>query len=186
VAPAVQKRGGLAIYLGSYEDLDASVARDRTAGRRSAGHRPDGGEKPPEHLARIAHQSRSGVVLVLDHLEQALTGDKAGAQALAALLSARRRGGAGGCAWCWRSTPRRPRAWRRWATRRVWGARARIDDPRSDRAEQAAQILERTALQCGTFSRRVCPTPSRRSVRRRSGLPLGICSGGARESSSCG
>ena len=70
---ALQKRGGLAIYLGAYDDLDAEILRatGRLGVDLPAGA-PDAPDRPVEQLARLAHQSRGGVVLILDQLEQVL------------------------------------------------------------------------------------------------------------------
>jgi hypothetical protein len=153
LVPAIQKRGGMAIYLGAYDDLDAEVLRATARlGVEPPAVSPDGGEKAADHLARIAHQSRGGIVLILDHLEQALTGDKAGADAIAALI--KRVVEAGG-------------ARLRLVLAIDAAASARLA-PLADAAglgttapasmilepigqDQAAQILERTALQSGTF-----------------------------------
>jgi HEAT repeat protein len=86
--PAVQKKGGLAIYLGAYEDLDGEVLR--ATGRLGVdppAQVQDVVERAPEYLARLAHQSRGGTVLILDHLEQVLTGDDAVAATLVALVA---------------------------------------------------------------------------------------------------
>ena len=71
--PAIQKRGGLAIYLADYHDLDAEILRatGRLGVDLPAGA-PDAPDRPVEQLARLAHQSRAGVVLVLDQLEDVL------------------------------------------------------------------------------------------------------------------
>ncbi len=76
--PALQKKGGLAIYLGAYDDLDAEVLRAtaRLGVDLPSTQAQDAAEKPAEQLARLAHQSRGGTVLVLDHLEQVLTPER--------------------------------------------------------------------------------------------------------------
>jgi HEAT repeat protein len=69
--PAIQKKGGVGIYVGAYGDLDAEVVR---AVSRLGADPPAAGQDASEHLARALHQARGGAVLVLDHLEEALRG----------------------------------------------------------------------------------------------------------------
>jgi HEAT repeat protein len=149
--PALQKRGSLAIYLGGYDDLDAEVLR--ATGRLGVdppATNPDGAEKPSDYLARLAHQARGGAVLVLDHLEQALTGRAA--TAVTALIARVVEGGGARLRLVWavddvavaRLAPLRDAAGLG-AT-----APAAMILERLTQA-QAAQILERTALQSGTF-----------------------------------
>ncbi len=101
--PAIQKRGGLAIYLGAYDDLDAEILR--ATGRLGVdlpSAAPDAPDRPVEQLARLAHQSRGGVVLVLDQLEETLVAGGPAAGGRRAARARRRRGrrapaaGAGG------------------------------------------------------------------------------------------
>jgi HEAT repeat protein/DNA-binding MarR family transcriptional regulator len=153
LVPAIQKRGGLAVYLGSCADLDAEVLR--ATGRLSgdlAAPVHDAPEKPGDHLARIAHQSRGGTVLLLDHVEQVLTGDDATAAAVASLIA--RVAEAGGArlrlvlaidAAVSARVPRLREAAGLGAAATAWMVLERLTQA------QASDILERSALQSGTF-----------------------------------
>ena len=151
--PAVQKKGGLAIYLGAYDDLDGEVLR--ATGRLGVdppAQLQDAVEPAPEYLARLAHQSRGGTVLILDHLEQVLTGDDVAAAALVALVA--RVVEAGGSRLRLVLSIDAPAAARLSqlrdaaafaATPPSWMILERLTESR------AAEILERTALQSGVF-----------------------------------
>jgi HEAT repeat protein len=152
--PAVQKRGGLAIYLGAYHDLDAEILR--ATGRLGVdlpSAAPDAPDGPVEQLARLAHQSRGGVVLVLDHLEETLNADGPAAAVVALLARVVEAGGARlrlVLAVDAAAAPRLPQlrdAAGSGATgpALTWMSLERLS------GERATEILERTALQSGTF-----------------------------------
>jgi HEAT repeat protein len=69
LATALAKRGIPVLYLPGPDDLDAEVLR---AASRAGGSPPSPGEPTADYVARLARESRSGMVIVLDHLEDAL------------------------------------------------------------------------------------------------------------------
>jgi len=150
--PAIQKRGGLAIYLADYHDLDAEILR--ATGRLGVDlptGAPDAPDRPVEQLARLAHQSRAGVVLVLDQLEDVLAA--AGPASEVATLIARvvESGGARlrlVLAADAAAAPRLPQL--RDATGGAGAAMTWMSLERLS-SEQTTEVLERTALQSGTF-----------------------------------
>ncbi|MEP6654113.1 MAG: HEAT repeat domain-containing protein [Myxococcales bacterium] len=81
LAPALRKRGIPVLYLASPDDLDEQALR---AGHASAGSAPATGESSADYVARLARESRAGMVMVLDHLEHALS-DQAGPGAASAV-----------------------------------------------------------------------------------------------------
>jgi hypothetical protein len=93
IIPAVQQRGGLGIYIGCYDDLEGEALRATSRlGVDPPALGPEAPERAADYLARLAHESREGTVLVLDHLEQVLGGgqsdeDGAALTAVAALAA---------------------------------------------------------------------------------------------------
>src|SRR5216684_3529692 len=83
--PALQKRGVVALYLGSYDDIDAEILQ---AASRAGVDPPTPNQEVADYLARIARESRAGTVLILDHLEDVL-GDELGGAADLGLMIAR-------------------------------------------------------------------------------------------------
>jgi len=155
LVPAIQKRGGLAIYLGAYDDLDAEILRatGRLGVDLPAGA-PDAPDRPVEQLARLAHQSRGGVVLVLDQLEQVLSAGGPSAEVATLLTRVVEAGGARlrvVLAADASAAPRLPQlreaagAGASVGTTLTWMSLERLS------VEQTTEILERTALQSGTF-----------------------------------
>lgn len=150
--PAVQKRGGLAIYLCDYHDLDAEILRatGRLGVDLPAGA-PDAADRPAEQLARLAHQSRGGMVLVLDQLEDVLGADGPASEVATLITRVTEPGGArlrlvlaADAGVAPRLSQLRDATGGAGATM-TWMSLERLS------TEQTTEVLERTALQSGTF-----------------------------------
>lgn len=149
--PALGKRGIPVLVLPEPEDLDAEVLR---AAARTGGSPPAPGEATPDYVARLARESPTGMVIVLDHLEQVLS-DRAPPRAAAALgaMIARVVEGAAGRvhlvlvidrdAFARLDALGLPPAYR--PPPGSWHAVERLDEA------AVAEILERTAVHSGTF-----------------------------------
>ena len=79
--PTLTERGVACVYLGSYANFDQDLWQ---ALGRVRGEPPTPGESAPDYLVSVARSSPAGTLLVLDHLEELLDGD-ADEAAIAAL-----------------------------------------------------------------------------------------------------
>lgn len=84
--PALGQRGVACVYLGSYANFDQDLWQ---ALGRVRGEPPTPGESAPDYLTSVARSSPGGTLLVLDHLEELLgsDADEAAIAALAGLAS---------------------------------------------------------------------------------------------------
>ena len=111
LTPALARRGVAAVTLGSYRDLDRELVRETS---RLGIARPVPGQDPADYLGGVAREAKGGLVLILDHLEEAL--GPARRRRVRRHRALRRRSStkaARSCGWCCRSTRRRSRASRR-------------------------------------------------------------------------
>jgi HEAT repeat protein len=84
LAPALARRGAQVVTVGGYEDLDGEILR---AASRLGVTPPIPNQTSGDYLARIARDSQNGLVLVFDHLEEALSDEVGRGADLGALLA---------------------------------------------------------------------------------------------------
>ncbi|HEY2728486.1 MAG TPA: HEAT repeat domain-containing protein [Polyangia bacterium] len=84
VAPALGRRGAQVVAVGAYEDLDGEILR---AASRLGVTPPIPNQSSADYLARIARDSQNGLVLIFDHLEEALSDEVGRGADLGALLA---------------------------------------------------------------------------------------------------
>src|SRR5882672_1968317 len=70
LAPALGRKGSQVITVGAYEDLDGEILRSAS---RLGVTPPIPNQSSGDYLARIARDSQNGLVLIFDHLEDALS-----------------------------------------------------------------------------------------------------------------
>jgi HEAT repeat protein len=148
LTPALGRRGVAAVTLGSYRDLDRELVRETS---RLGIAPPVPGQDPADYLGGVARESKGGLVLILDHLEEAL-GPRAdeGSDVIALASQVVEEGGPllrlvlsiDEAAFARLETMRM-------ALRSKIGARASTTLPRLPEA-RVADILERSAVQSGT------------------------------------
>ncbi len=83
LSPALARLGVQVVTVGAYDDLDGEVVR---AASRLGVTPPIPNQSSADYLARIARDSPHGLVLVFDHLEEALSDEVGRAADLGALL----------------------------------------------------------------------------------------------------
>ncbi|HVZ71993.1 MAG TPA: HEAT repeat domain-containing protein [Polyangia bacterium] len=83
LVPALSRLGVQVVAVGAYEDLDGEIVR---AASRLGVTPPIPNQSSADYLARIARDSPHGLVLVFDHLEEALADEVARGADLGALL----------------------------------------------------------------------------------------------------
>jgi HEAT repeat protein len=83
LAPALARLGIQVVTVGAYEDLDGEIVR---AASRLGVTPPIPNQSSADYLARIARDSPHGLVLVFDHLEEALSDEVGRGADLGALL----------------------------------------------------------------------------------------------------
>ncbi len=148
LTPALARRGVAAVTLGSYRDLDRELVRETS---RLGIAPPVPGQDPADYLGGVAREAKGGLVLILDHLEEAL-GPRAdeGSDVIALASQVVEEGGPllrlvlsiDEAAFARLETMRM-------ALRSKIGARASTTLPRLPEA-RVADILERSAVQSGT------------------------------------
>jgi len=148
LTPALARRGVVAVTLGSYRDLDRELVRETS---RLGIAPPVPGQDPADYLGGVAREAKGGLVLILDHLEEAL-GPRAdeGSDVIALATQVVEEGGPllrlvlsiDEAAFARLETMRM-------ALRSKIGARASTTLPRLPEA-RVADILERSAVQSGT------------------------------------
>jgi len=148
LTPALARRGVAAVTLGSYRDLDRELVRETS---RLGIAPPVPGQDPADYLGGVAREAKGGLVLILDHLEEAL-GPRAdeGSDVIALCSQVVDEGGPllrlvlsiDEAAFARLETMRM-------ALRSKIGARASTTLPRLPQA-RVADILERSAVQSGT------------------------------------
>ena len=148
LTPALARRGVAAVTLGSYRDLDRELVRETS---RLGIAPPVPGQDPADYLGGVAREAKGGLVLILDHLEEAL-GPRAdeGSDVIALASQVVDEGGPllrlvlsiDEAAFARLETMRM-------ALRSKIGARASTTLPRLPEA-RVADILERSAVQSGT------------------------------------
>jgi hypothetical protein len=148
LTPALGRRGVAAVTLGSYRDLDRELVRETS---RLGIAPPVPGQDPADYLGSVAREAKGGLVLILDHLEEAL-GPRAdeGSDVIALASQVVEEGGPllrlvlsiDEAAFARLETMRM-------ALRSKIGARASTTLPRLPQA-RVADILERSAVQSGT------------------------------------
>jgi hypothetical protein len=148
LTPALGRRGVAAVTLGSYRDLDRELVRETS---RLGIAPPVPGQDPADYLGGVAREAKGGLVLILDHLEEAL-GPRAdeGSDVIALASQIVEEGGPllrlvlsiDEAAFARLETMRM-------ALRSKIGARASTTLPRLPEA-RVADILERSAVQSGT------------------------------------
>jgi HEAT repeat protein len=146
--PALGRRGVVAVAIGAYDDLDDEVLR---ATSHLGVNPPAPSQSTGEYLARVARESSSGLVLIFDHVEEALS-DEMGLGAELGALIARVLEGGGNRLRLVLSIDETSFArldQLREAGGPAVGAGAWMTLPRLSEA-QCAEILERTAVQSGT------------------------------------
>jgi hypothetical protein len=91
MAPALGRRGLGVVTLGSYGDIERELVR---ATSLSGITPPVPGQDPADYLGFVSRESKQGMVLVLDHLEEVLgEGSAAAADVVALLRRVREEGG---------------------------------------------------------------------------------------------
>src|SRR3954452_25392661 len=66
LTPGLARQGVFGLYLGAYEALDQEIWQGAS---RAGAEPPAAGETPGDYLIRLVRASRSGTLLMLDHLE---------------------------------------------------------------------------------------------------------------------
>jgi HEAT repeat protein len=84
LAPALGRRGAQVITVGSYEDLDGEILRSAS---RLGVTPPLPNQSSGDYLARIARDSQNGLVLIFDHLEDALSDEVGRGADLSAVIA---------------------------------------------------------------------------------------------------
>jgi HEAT repeat protein len=83
LSPALARRGFAVVILGSYHDLERELVRATSLVGITP---PVPGQDPADYLGFVAREAKGGLVLILDHLEEALAAP-AGAKEIAALVA---------------------------------------------------------------------------------------------------
>jgi HEAT repeat protein len=84
LTPALARRGAQVVAVGAYDDLDGEILR---AASRLGVTPPIPHQSSADYLARIARDSQNGLVLIFDHLEDALSDEVGRGADLGALLA---------------------------------------------------------------------------------------------------
>jgi HEAT repeat protein len=84
LAPALGRKGSQVITVGSYEDLDGEILRSAS---RLGVTPPIPGQTSGEYLSRLARDSQNGLVLIFDHIEDALSDEVGRGADLAAVIA---------------------------------------------------------------------------------------------------
>ena len=149
LTPALSRRGVAAVTLGNYRDLERELVRETS---RLGIAPPVPGQDPADYLGSVARETKGGLVLILDQLEEPLSprGAETGADVIALATQVVDEGGpllrlvlSIDEASFARLEPLRM------ALRSKVGARASTTLPRFGQ-ERVADILERSAVQSGT------------------------------------
>jgi HEAT repeat protein/predicted ATPase len=82
--PALNRRGAQVVMIGAYEDLDGEIVRGAS---RLGSTPPLPHQSSADYLARIARDSQNGLVLIFDHLEEALSDEVGRGADVGALLA---------------------------------------------------------------------------------------------------
>ena len=154
LAPALGRAGGSAVYARQLRRSGRELVRATSRlGIDAAGRRA---RTRPTTWAASRARSRGGLVLILDHLEEALGDEADRGRRVVALIAQRRRGGRRrGCASCCPSTRRRSRASSQLRVALPAAARrARLDDAARGSTRHRSQTSSSGArVQSGTPSR---------------------------------
>jgi hypothetical protein len=148
LTPALARRGVAAVTLGSYRDLERELVRETS---RLGIAPPVPGQDPADYLGGVAREAKGGLVLIFDHLEEAL-GPRADEGADVIALASQVVDEAGPLLRLVLSIDEAAFArleTLRMALRSKIGARASTTLPRLPEA-RVADILERSAVQSGT------------------------------------
>jgi HEAT repeat protein len=148
LTPALARRGVATVTLGSYRDLDRELVRETS---RLGIAPPVPGQDPADYLGGVAREAKGGLVLILDHLEEAL-GPRADEGSDVIALASQVVDEAGPLLRLVLSIDEAAFArleTMRMALRSKIGARASTTLPRLPEA-RVADILERSAVQSGT------------------------------------
>src|SRR6185503_4692061 len=90
MAPALGRRGVTVVTLNSYGDIERELVRaTSTAGVTP----PVPGQDPADYLGFVSREAKQGLVLVLDHLEDALVDGANGTDVVSLLRRVREEGG---------------------------------------------------------------------------------------------
>jgi len=149
LAPALSRRGVAALILGSYHDLERELVRESS---RLGIAPPVPGQDPGDYLGSVAREAKGGLVLVFDHLEEALAPDGTflGADLGALAGQVMEEGGASPrIVLCTDDVAFARLEPLRTALRARTGTRASTALPRLTEPK-VAEILERSAVQSGT------------------------------------
>ncbi len=148
--PVLASQGHLGLYVGDYDNLDQELVQ---AASRSRAEPPGPSESIVDYVARLTQASRGGTVLMLDHLET-VVGDNASAQArdrltqfLAGVLAA----GGPQLRLLFSIDSDAYHLLGRLLPRSVLAATGATFELRTFDEDQAAAVIEQTALQTGTF-----------------------------------
>jgi HEAT repeat protein len=82
--PALNRRGAQVVMISAYDDLDGEIVRGAS---RLGATPPLPHQSSADYLARIARDSQNGLVVVFDHLEEALSDEVGRGADLGALLA---------------------------------------------------------------------------------------------------
>ncbi|HSS38814.1 MAG TPA: HEAT repeat domain-containing protein, partial [Polyangia bacterium] len=149
LAPALARRGVAALVLGAYQDLERELVRETS---RLGIAPPVPGQDVGDYLGSIAREAKGGLVLVFDHLEEALSPDGTfvGVDLTALAAQVIEEGGAMlRIVLCTDDVAFARLEPLRTALRNKIGARASTALPKLSEAK-TAEILERSAVQSGT------------------------------------
>jgi HEAT repeat protein len=148
--PILASQGLRGLYIGSYDDLEQELLA--AAGRIRA-EPPATGEAPPDYVARLTRSSPAGTILLLDHLET-IVGPEAPAgprEALVRFLSEVLAAGGQRLRLLFSIEARAYHLLGKLLPRSVLAATGSTFELHPFSADQAAAVIEQTALQTGAF-----------------------------------
>ena len=90
LGPALARRGLTVVTLGNYDDLERELVRATSLVGLTP---PVPGQDPADYLGYVSREAKGGLVLVLDHLEEALAGEPARGEMVALVSRVREEGG---------------------------------------------------------------------------------------------
>jgi DNA-binding MarR family transcriptional regulator len=148
--PALAAEGILGLYIGDYQNLEQEIIQ---AASRSRGDAPSASETMVDYVARLAKTSRGGAVLVLDHLEGVVSdqAQETDRDKLTAFLGGVLAAGGSHLRVLFSLDSDAYHLLGRLLPRSVLAATGSTFELRTFDEDQAAAVIEQTALQTGTF-----------------------------------
>lgn len=148
--PVLAAEGLLGLYVGDYENLDQELVQ---AASRSRAEPPVAGEPVVDYVARLTRSSPGGAVLMLDHLETVVSdgASESSRERLAQFLGGVLAAGGANLRLLFSIDSNAYHLLGRLLPRSVLAATGATFELRTFDEDQAAAVIEQTALQTGTF-----------------------------------